>query len=311
MNLNYNDLCTVFIVTYYSQNKIRSCLDSIPRKYNIIIFDNSGQLEYKKEIENAYPNTRYIVSKINLGIPRAYNFGLNIIKTEYMFTTQPDVVLRSNCLDNLIEAAIKYSTAGIFSPITYHGKKYILDGDHKTLNIDKKKKRIIFNEKNMNTEIYKKIPEGDFCVDGVTGTAMLIKRSFLKNIGGWDKKIFSYWEDMDICARMRFDNHAVIKVVKAQLDHDAFSSHDESVHSSLDYFRNWHYMWSSYYIRKKHKQYTSALFFALSVFFLHILKIIFYSIFFKKEKIIVSKAKIDGLTNSIFNNNSFFRIINK
>jgi hypothetical protein len=116
---------------------------------------------------------------------------------------------------------------------------------------------------------------------------------------------------MDICARMRFDNHAVIKVVNAQLDHAAFSSHDESVHSSLDYFRNWHYMWSSYYIRKKYKQYTSALFFALSVFFLHILKIIFYLIFLKKEKIIVSKAKIDGLTNSIFNNNSFFRIINK
>jgi len=308
MNLNYNDLCTVFIVTYYSQNKIRSCLDSIPRKYNIIIFDNSGQLEYKKEIENAYPNTRYIVSKINLGIPRAYNFGLNIIKTEYMFTTQPDVVLRSNCLDNLIEAAIKYSTAGIFSPITYHGKKYILDGDHKTLNIDKKKKRIIFNEKNMNTEIYKKIPEGDFCVDGVTGTAMLIKRSFLKNIGGWDKKIFSYWEDMDICARMRFDNHAVIKVVKAQLDHDAFSSHDESVHSSLDYFRNWHYMWSSYYIRKKHKQYTSALFFAFRVFFLHILKIFFYLIFFKKKKLITSRAKINGLLNSFFNKKSYFRI---
>jgi GT2 family glycosyltransferase len=308
MNLNYNDLCTVFIVTYYSQNKIRSCLDSIPRKYNIIIFDNSGQLEYKKEIENAYPNTRYIVSKINLGIPRAYNFGLNIIKTEYMFTTQPDVVLRSNCLDNMIEAAIKYSTAGIFSPIIYHGKKYILDGDHKTLNIDKKKKRIIFNEKNMNTEIYKKMPEGDFCVDGVTGTAMLIKRSFLKNIGGWDKKIFSYWEDMDICARMRFDNHAVIKVVKAQLDHDAFSSHDESVHSSLDYFRNWHYMWSSYYIRKKHKQYTAALFFAFRVLFLHILKIIFYLIFFKKKKLITSIAKINGLLNSFFNKKSYFRI---
>ena len=211
-------------------------------------------------------------------------------------------------MDNLIEAAIKYSTAGIFSPITYHGKKYILDGDHKTLNIDKKKKRIIFNEKNMNTEIYKKIPEGDFCVDGVTGTAMLIKRSFLKNIGGWDKKIFSYWEDMDICARMRFDNHAVIKVVKAQLDHDAFSSHDESVHSSLDYFRNWHYMWSSYYIRKKHKQYTSALFFAFRVFFLHILKIFFYLIFFKKKKLITSRAKIDGLLKSVFNNKSYFRI---
>ena len=51
MNLNYSELCTVFIVTYYSQNKIKSCLDSIPRKYNVIIFDNSGQSDYKKEID--------------------------------------------------------------------------------------------------------------------------------------------------------------------------------------------------------------------------------------------------------------------
>ena len=308
MNLNYNALCTVFIVTYYSQNKIKFCLDSIPRKYNVIIFDNSSQIDCKKEIENAYPNTKYIVSKVNLGIPRAYNFGLNIINTEYMFTTQPDVVLESNCLDNLMEAAIKYTGAGIFSPITYHDKKYILDGDHKILNIDKKKKRIIFNKKNMSAQIYSKIPEGDFCVDGVTGTAMLIKRSFLKKIGGWDKNIFSYWEDMDICARMRFENHAVIKVAKAQLNHAAFSSHDESIHSSIDYFRNWHYMWSSYYIRKKNRQFNSALFFALKSFASHIIKIIVYSILFKKNKVMTSKAKLMGLLNSFLNKKSYYRV---
>lgn len=82
---------------------------------------------------------------------------------------------------------------------------------------------------------------------------------------------------------MRFDNHAVIKVIKAQLNHAGFSSHDESVHSSLDYFRNWHYMWSSYYIRKKYKQYTAALFFAFSVFFTY-LKNNFLFNFFKKRK---------------------------
>ena len=61
MNLNYSELCTVFIVTYYSQNKIKSCLDSIPRKYNVIIFDNSGQSDCKKEIENQILNTISVV----------------------------------------------------------------------------------------------------------------------------------------------------------------------------------------------------------------------------------------------------------
>jgi GT2 family glycosyltransferase len=304
----YSDLCTIFIVTYYSHNKIKHCLDSLSKNYKTIVFDNAGEFNNKKEIEKNYPNVKYIVSKKNLGIPRAYNFGLNFISTEYMFTTQPDVILKNNCLDYLMEAAIKYPEAGILSPTIYHDGKYILDGDSKPLSIDKYKKKIVFDNNSFNKNIYNKIPEGDFCVEGVTGTAMLIKRSFLKNVGGWDKKIFSYWEDMDICARLRFNDNAVIKVSKARLDHSPFSSHDKTIHKKMDYFRNWHYMWSSYYIRKKNKQYNSAFFFALSGVVLHLLKIIIYCILIKKSKIVTSKAKLMGLLNSILNKNSYFRI---
>lgn len=309
MNLKkYSDLCTIFIVTYYSHNKIKNCLDSLSRNYKTIIFDNAGELNNKKEIEKNYPNVKYIVSKKNLGIPRAYNFGLNIISTEYMFTTQPDVILRDNCLDYLIQAAIKYPEAGVLSPTIYHDGKYILDGDFKPLSIHKYKKKIVFDNIFFNKKIYDKIPEGDFCVEGVTGTAMLIKRSFLKNIGGWDKKIFSYWEDMDICARLRFNNNAVIKVSMARLDHSAFSSHDKSIHKKLDYFRNWHYMWSSYYIRKKNRQFKSALFFAFKNIVSHLIKIIIYSILFKKNKVLTSKAKLMGLLNSFLNKKSYYRV---
>ena len=304
----YSDLCTIFIVTYYSHNKIKHCLDSLSKNYKTIVFDNAGEFNNKKEIEKNYPNVKYIVSKKNLGIPRAYNFGLNLISTEYMFTTQPDVILKNNCLDYLMEAAIKYPEAGILSPTIYHDGKYILDGDSKPLSINKYKKKIVFDNNSFYKNIYNKIPEGDFCVEGVTGTAMLIKRSFLKNVGGWDKKIFSYWEDMDICARLRFNDNAVIKVSKARLDHSAFSSHDKTIHEKMDYFRNWHYMWSSYYIRKKNKQYKSALFFALSGVVLHLLKIIIYCILIKKSKIATSKAKLMGLLNSILNKKSYFRI---
>ena len=140
----YSDLCTIFIVTYYSHNKIKHCLDSLSKNYKTIVFDNAGEFNNKKEIEKNYPNVKYIVSKKNLGIPRAYNFGLNLISTEYMFTTQPDVILKNNCLDYLMEAAIKYPEAGILSPTIYHDGKYILDGDSKPLSINKYKKKLNF-----------------------------------------------------------------------------------------------------------------------------------------------------------------------
>ena len=309
MNLNYSDLCTVFIVTYYSNEKIRYCLDSIDSKYKIIVFDNSGQTTNKILIENAYSNVNYIVSKKNIGIPRAYNFGLNIIQTDYMFTTQPDVVLRGGCIDNLLNAALSYPLAGILSPTTYHGDKneYILDGDHKALKIDKINKKIIFDNKNMNKKIYNKIPEGDFCVEGVTGTAMLIKKAFLKKIGGWDKNIFSYWEDMDICARMRMNNFQVIKVRDAELDHSPFSSHNQELSDSVNYFRNWHYTWSSYYIRIKYRNYITTLIYVSKVFISHLLKIFFYY-FLSRRRYLTSHAKLYGLIISILGKPSYFRV---
>ncbi len=61
-----------------------------------------------------------------------------------MFTTQPDVILKDNCLDYLIQAAIKYPEAGVLSPTIYHDEKYILDGDFKPLSINKSKKKNSF-----------------------------------------------------------------------------------------------------------------------------------------------------------------------
>jgi N-acetylglucosaminyl-diphospho-decaprenol L-rhamnosyltransferase len=247
--------------------------------------------------------------KKNIGIPRAYNFGLNIIKTDYMFTTQPDVVLRRGCVDNLLNAALSYPLAGILSPTTFHGdkKEYILDGDHKALKIDKINKKIIFDNKNMNKKIYNKIPEGDFCVEGVTGTAMLIKNTFLKKIGGWDKNIFSYWEDMDICARMRMNNFQVIKVRDAELDHSPFSSHNQELSDSVNYFRNWHYTWSSYYIRIKYRNYIATLIYVSKIFISNLLKIFFYY-FLSRKKYLISQAKLYGLIISILGKPSYLRV---
>ena len=47
---------TVVIVTYRSENKIFSCLNSVPSEINIIIVENSNNQELKKQIESKYRN---------------------------------------------------------------------------------------------------------------------------------------------------------------------------------------------------------------------------------------------------------------
>ena len=45
-----NDL-TVVIVTYKSENKIFSCLNSIPSEINIIVVENSNNQNLKKKLK--------------------------------------------------------------------------------------------------------------------------------------------------------------------------------------------------------------------------------------------------------------------
>ena len=46
---------TVVIVTFKSENKILSCIDSIPKDIDIIIVENSNNLRFKERIEKSTP----------------------------------------------------------------------------------------------------------------------------------------------------------------------------------------------------------------------------------------------------------------
>ena len=95
-----NDL-TVVIVTYRSENKIFSCLNSIPSEIDIIVVENSNNQEFKKLIESKYSNVKCILTKENLGYARGNNIGLNQVKTKYALVLNPDARLEKNCVKRL------------------------------------------------------------------------------------------------------------------------------------------------------------------------------------------------------------------
>ena len=121
---------------------------------------------------------------------------------------------------------------------------------------------------------------------------MLIDREKLKLIDDWDKNIFNYFEDMDLCLRFRLKGFEIIKICDAEVDHDAFASHDDIHLKEMDFSRNWHYSWSRIYFLKKHITISS---FIIWLFFndIFIFKIFFYFAF-KRSKSITHFAKAYG-----------------
>ena len=98
---------SIIIVTFKSEKVIHQCIKSIPKDFKIIIVDNSSDKNFKEKIEKIYQNVRCILSPDNLGMGAGNNLGLKNIKTDFAFVINPDVILESDTIDEIIHASNK------------------------------------------------------------------------------------------------------------------------------------------------------------------------------------------------------------
>ena len=139
--LSYMNLkCTVVVPTFYPGEIILNLLKTIPLEYKILIVDN-GEDENLKSIIKHCPSIIEHLKVGDVGLGRSFNIALSKIQTDYVFITQPDVTLSSNCITNLIENIQKYPKAAIVSPLFYD-KKIYSPYDFYDLKISKNKKKI-------------------------------------------------------------------------------------------------------------------------------------------------------------------------
>jgi GT2 family glycosyltransferase len=182
-----SEKCTVVLPTFFPGEQIVKCIETIPKIFKIVIIDNSYDDRLVKFIKK-YNNIEY--HKIgDVGLGKTFNYALSIIKTELIFLTQPDVTLRNNCLENLVNSTLLYPSAGILAPIVFDNGIYS-KYDFYDLKYDKINK--VFNNKKSKDRM-KVVPSGDYSVDAINATSMLLNTNLMKTIGGWDNNIYVYF----------------------------------------------------------------------------------------------------------------------
>ena len=107
MTLSLNNL-TFIIVTFKSDHIIDECIECLPKDSNIIIIENSNNLELKKKLEAKYSKINVIVQE-NSGMGSANNKGIKFCKTDYAFVINPDVKFYENTIQELIVLSSKFN----------------------------------------------------------------------------------------------------------------------------------------------------------------------------------------------------------
>ena len=293
---------TIVIPTFYPGKIIKKCFDSLPLTSEIIVIDNGEDPELEKIIKlQKHKIKHYKVGDI--GLSKSFNIALAKSKNENILITQPDVYFEKNAILNLIKAQKKYNNAGIISPLSFEKKKYS-QYDYLDLSLSR--------EGNLkNTKRPKKInilPSGDICVEAVNATAMLIRKSIIKKINGWDENIYTYHEDIDLCLRLRKKGYSIIKIKNSIANHIGFGSNKKKNRKKINKSRNWHYCWSSLYFKDKFSSRPIFYFFFIKMFLKYFVKFIINFMLQRKEHYSRSFIRFMACLNYIFIKKANYRI---
>ena len=268
---------TVVIATFNSETEIENCLESINHDYKVIIVENSNNINFKNNVEKKFSNVECFLAGENLGYGKANNLGLEKVKTKYSLILNPDTKLAKNTLDNFLISSAKNNNFAIMAP--FNGQS--------------------FSEKFNNEELVE--------VNNVKGFAMFLNMEKFSKIGFFDKNFFLYFEEIDLCRRIKNCNEKIFLNPTIEITHYGGKSVNQLHSYKIELTRNWHWMWSTFYYHKKYNGFFIALIKVSPKLFSAIFKSLFYSIFLNREKREIYFHRLSGLVNSILGKNSWQR----
>lgn len=82
-----------------------------------------------------------------------------------------------------------------------------------------------------------RVPAGPAEVDSLAATAVLVRRSALDGIGGFDESYFLYGEDLDLCRRLRAAGWKLLAVPDVWATHTSGGSAHSSWHREASWWR--------------------------------------------------------------------------
>ena len=256
---------TFVIVTFKSENIIFDCIDLLPGDSKKIIIENSNNLDLKISLEKKYENLSCLLMRENLGYGKGNNIGINQSQTENVFILNPDARFKNSDLKKFLNI-VKNENYAIAAPTLL------------------KDKEIFKNKYNIKE------------VEFVKGFGMLLNKKYLRN-NYFDENFFLYHEEIDLCKRVKNDGGRIL-LVNTPIIHYGTLSHGERNNLEMEKSRNWHWMWSKFYYKKKHYGYLIGLCSTLPNFLSSLLKFLFYSLTKNIDKKNIYEMRFLGLLNS-------------
>ena len=212
--MNENPLVSVIVLNYNAGELLLNCIESIKKSgyknLEIIVVDNISTDKSQKACKEKYPDIKLIQNDENFGYCEGNNIGIREAKGDYIIILNPDTIVESSWIEELISAYNKFGD-GLYQPKFFSlDEKLVLQSTGNMLHIfgfgfarDKGK----IDDKKM--EVIEKI-------NYASGTCLFTSKAVLDKVGLLDPFLFLYHDDLDLgwrAAQMGIDSFYVPKSI--------------------------------------------------------------------------------------------------
>lgn len=209
---------SILIVSFNTRDLTRRCLQSVRQwepASEIIVVDNGSHDGSGEMIQAEFPEVRLLPLSQNIGFGRANNLALQYAVQETIVLLNSDTILEDSALSHCAQVLHSDAQLAAVTP-----RLQGLDGAqqntrHAVPTFRQTLMRSLWRRPMVSTE-------SDFWIPG---TCLLLKRSAINAVGGlFEPQLFIYWEDADLCARLKSHGYALQVVNDAQILHHGGAS---------------------------------------------------------------------------------------
>lgn len=205
---------SVIILNYQGALWIERCLDSLRRQtispeIEVIVADNrsaDGSDKLAERLVQSWPNARFIQHGENLGYCEGNNRAAQIARGVYLFFLNNDAWLEPDCLANLL-SEVRHERASAATPL-------VLNYSDDTVQPIWGAGFDIFGSPSFVTRC-----EGNRELFMPPGCCFLVDRELFERVGGFDKTLFMFADELDLSWRIWIAGGRAVAVSNARLHH--------------------------------------------------------------------------------------------